>query len=450
METNLWASLVDHIFRKMDDWLRLEKKADNVSKLYEQLSTARTLKLEALEALISARRHKKEATQRLNGLRREIEKVENERARLKPSEFWSAVGKVAKGQFTKDDKEEVEKAIDILGFKDAKDSAGALVTALEQARETGDQGRLLWRSMVSRAGSPAGAGLLIVAILGLPLAASGALALLPQMDFVDAIKSASLTLSSTLAGLSLWVGGTLGVASRSLTRLRSFQAKLDEKLESRGKDEPPDSILQSQAHIAQLKGEVALAESELARAGDRAAQALEGFGERPHERLHRFIREKIAKGDYAKHLGIIASIRKDFEQLAQIMQEEKDESEASRDYEAERQAYAARLQALLDVAKLKGEESATEEEGLLADEEEDLQKEIKSFEGPRSDQDLRFFRRIVLYIDDLDRCPPDKVVDVLQACHLLLCFPLFVVVSGRRRPVGLASPDRSLPRLARW
>src|SRR5262249_5434867 len=38
--------------------------------------------------------------------------------------------------------------------------------------------------------------------------------------------------------------------------------------------------------------------------------------------------------------------------------------------------------------------------------------------------------RIILYIDDLDRCPEDKVVDVLQAVHLLLAFPLFVVVVG--------------------
>ncbi|EHR60666.1 WD40 repeat-containing protein [Saccharomonospora cyanea NA-134] len=36
--------------------------------------------------------------------------------------------------------------------------------------------------------------------------------------------------------------------------------------------------------------------------------------------------------------------------------------------------------------------------------------------------------RIVLYIDDLDRCEPKKVVDVLAAVHLLLALPLFVVV----------------------
>jgi hypothetical protein len=36
--------------------------------------------------------------------------------------------------------------------------------------------------------------------------------------------------------------------------------------------------------------------------------------------------------------------------------------------------------------------------------------------------------RVVLYIDDLDRCPAARVVEVLEAVHLLLAFPLFVVV----------------------
>jgi hypothetical protein len=39
-------------------------------------------------------------------------------------------------------------------------------------------------------------------------------------------------------------------------------------------------------------------------------------------------------------------------------------------------------------------------------------------------------RRIILYIDDLDRCEPSRVVEVLQAVHLLLAMPLFVVVVG--------------------
>lgn len=38
--------------------------------------------------------------------------------------------------------------------------------------------------------------------------------------------------------------------------------------------------------------------------------------------------------------------------------------------------------------------------------------------------------RIVIYIDDLDRCTPSQVYAVLQAVHLLLAFRLFVVVVG--------------------
>jgi hypothetical protein len=38
--------------------------------------------------------------------------------------------------------------------------------------------------------------------------------------------------------------------------------------------------------------------------------------------------------------------------------------------------------------------------------------------------------RIVIYIDDLDRCTPAQVYAVLQAIHLLLAFKLFVVVVG--------------------
>ena len=47
-------------------------------------------------------------------------------------------------------------------------------------------------------------------------------------------------------------------------------------------------------------------------------------------------------------------------------------------------------------------------------------------DGKRADPGIP--NRIVLYIDDLDRCPPAKVLQVLEAVHLLLAFSLFVVV----------------------
>jgi hypothetical protein len=84
--------------------------------------------------------------------------------------------------------------------------------------------------------------------------------------------------------------------------------------------------------------------------------------------LSKFLLERVQAEDYRKHLGIIFLIRKDFERLDDLLR--------------------------------------------------------------RGDEGLEKIGRIILYIDDLDRCPADKVVDVLQATHLLLAMPLFVAVVG--------------------
>jgi KAP family P-loop domain len=97
----------------------------------------------------------------------------------------------------------------------------------------------------------------------------------------------------------------------------------------------------------------------------------------PGRRLYTFLAERAASGDYTSQLGLISVIRKDFESLARLL---KDQDEAG------------------DTA------------------------------GPEADS--KKIGRIVLYIDDLDRCRSDQVVDVLQAVHLLLALDLFVVVVG--------------------
>jgi hypothetical protein len=87
--------------------------------------------------------------------------------------------------------------------------------------------------------------------------------------------------------------------------------------------------------------------------------------QKPGPRLRRFIEERGGTSDYTKHLSIITLIRKDFEALSDLIR--------------------------------------TGDPALPID-------------------------RIVLYIDDLDRCRPGRVIEVLEAVHLLLAFRLFVVV----------------------
>jgi hypothetical protein len=100
------------------------------------------------------------------------------------------------------------------------------------------------------------------------------------------------------------------------------------------------------------------------------------------EALYTFIEKRANSEDYKKHLGIVSIIRKDFEVLSDLLTDhniEAIENKESIDFKA-------------------------------------------MFDKP--------LERIILYIDDLDRCPEERVVEVLEAVNLLMAFPLFVVVVG--------------------
>jgi hypothetical protein len=99
------------------------------------------------------------------------------------------------------------------------------------------------------------------------------------------------------------------------------------------------------------------------------------------EALHSFIQSRSADQEYRKHLGIISIIRKDLEIL----------------------------------------------NGLFVGHRAEWGRSDKSVLHAKMTKPLE---RIVLYVDDLDRCPEDTVVQVLEAVNLLMAFPLFVVIVG--------------------
>ena len=154
------------------------------------------------------------------------------------------------------------------------------------------------------------------------------------------------------------------------------------------------------------------AEKQLSQAHTRVDQATREYESgTARGRLNQFIRDKVVDGDYAKHLGIIATIRKDFGQLAQIMSDTAEDADSRQQFERATADYKQRVADILERHR----------EYLTAS-------EVASITRQPNVKDLKLFTRIILYIDDLDRCPPAKVVEVLQAIHLLLYFPLFVVV----------------------
>jgi hypothetical protein len=192
-------------------------------------------------------------------------------------------------------------------------------------------------------------------------------------------------------------------------------------------------------------------------------------------RMATMIRERSQSTDYTQHLGIIARVRADFQQLSILLREARTDSEKETPEIKERQAQEVERKKQKD-QKIEAEKKRQAEETMepplqilatflnlfrgrvrLGMNSETSPKELRqtqieskselgmqlttfaseggSSPGPTSqpDTDDKLFPtidRIILYIDDLDRCPESNVVEVLQAVHLLLAFPLFVVVVG--------------------
>ncbi|KPJ94137.1 MAG: hypothetical protein AMJ53_05880 [Gammaproteobacteria bacterium SG8_11] len=423
MDSNLWASLVDHIFVELDKWLLPKEKQGDLDILYEQLSTARMLKLEAVEKLIAARSRRQEAEAAVAAARQQLASTQAEQDSISSKDFWQAVVDTL-GESVDAEKEKLVEASEALGFKDVQDSAKELREALVQARDQMQRSRLLTRSLISKLGNGWWVVALIIAVVIIPMAMPALMDLFASLsdsgsvqEFLKTINSTALSVSSAVATFAAWVGAAVSSAKKALNRLNSFQNRLDLKLKEQ-KDKEVPSILQVEQTLAQRRKDVELAETNLETADQQVEQARGEFSGSARSRLNRFIRDKIVNGDYAKHLGIIATIRKDFDQLTEIMSEERKQAQdrPQSEIESDLQAYQSRIAALNLNQKV--------EEGLLTDGEKAL---IEKQSTP-SDKNLNFFQRIILYIDDLDRCPPDKVVEVLQACHLLLCFPLFIVV----------------------
>jgi hypothetical protein len=97
--------------------------------------------------------------------------------------------------------------------------------------------------------------------------------------------------------------------------------------------------------------------------------------------LEEFLDDRLSVDGYLKELTIFSRIRNDFGKLSDLM------TKANEEYVAEKEVHGKVV-------------------------------------GPPA------VSRIVLYIDDLDRCPPERVIEVLKVVHLLLAFPLFVCVTA--------------------
>ncbi|UMP01275.1 P-loop NTPase fold protein [Amycolatopsis sp. EV170708-02-1] len=344
-DANLWASLGDEIFRQLAEPARRpgEPDAEHQARLREGawLREQLAAELEQRKVLTAVtERAQAEAT----ALKHRIGEAEHDR-KVRAGDLLRALRK------SRAFHEEYDGLWRELGVRDLADQSRLLADEMRGAhRETEALGRIARY----RRGKAALVTAAIVLLAGVALTA-----------LVPDVKAWLAGVGAVFAGLAATGLTLVGAARAGLRRLRVLAEDLREGLDEGAQQE---LLALHKADADQQIAEQQLAEV-ITRIGELGRQLTELT---PGRQLYAFLAERSHGEDYRGNLGLISTIRKDFEKLV----------------------------ALMRTPVADGEEST-----------------------PPLD-------RIVLYIDDLDRCSPQQVVDVLQAVHLLLAFDLFVVVVG--------------------
>lgn len=373
---NLWASLVQHILENLrltpdEDRNLVAKRVDH---LKQKMQLAQQVVDVAKEREVKAQQELDDSQQRLNELRA---KHEEEVSKLKASLAQDVLATVI---LEPDKVSELNKLRTELKLHEVAASAGEFLTAVNGARQSLTRLQALFdyvppeqrnRFIMNSA----------LALVIPPLAAI-VIGVVIQW-FTPAIAS--------LSAFAGWVSTTLALGARWLTqRTQTLNTELErlDRLQAHAQQRVAAEEQKHKAEAASLEQRIALAKDEILAAQVKQQEAVANLQQikaeieftTPARVLADFVKMRSQSEDYRQHLGLPAVIRRDFESISQMV---------------------------------------AQENGAL--------QKMSTLDEEKVNEDQRI-NRIVLYIDDLDRCPESLVVDVLKAVHLLLSFPLFVVV----------------------
>jgi phospholipase C len=393
IETNLWASLATQIFDKLEDHLRTKRGGDVLANnLFGKLATPQRLRMESLERVNDARIQLDRAHANLKEVLRDAKKGDARRD-ISGGKLAGVAISATLENLTPEQQDEVLKAADDLGLPTDITAVRELVTEAQRTRTLLYRNVFVLKSIAKLRLRPLQIFVLVAVVVGSTILGAWAAGELVRILDWQVAKSAARV-----------IGGAAATALGFFTALNSIALKTAEAVAKLGdiakriREEITSNTADDRAARREM---VAAAERVVASAEEALLLAKQDFQHTsPHALLNKFINEKSSGENYSQHLGLVATIRKDFDQLSQIMCRSDAQTVPLDHYEKET---IARYTNVMNREGLQLEESAHPGE-------------------------LRYFDRIVLYIDDLDRCGPDKVAEVLQAIHLLLAFPLFVVV----------------------
>jgi len=371
-DTNLWASLAMRIFEGLAKELggkvpsEVEKKR---KELHQKIRSSASRREEAVDVRDKALGRRTTAVKALEALNAQREKKRTQSVLHHLNLAWVAVQKKAPyGRL----KEAANALTKNFGIDAAVESAADVRKLQKDVEDTRAHALGIFTAIGRRfhgmSASAATAAVLTIVVLT-------AVALGWGVEWLDRLKQLNLPrFSGTLIQIAAMVSAVAAWCGCRVQELRGVLDTIDAveaDLVEAEKDVMPDEPLKKlQAEIAELDKKIHRQNEAVTAAEREIAEATAEI-----DRINRgglvydFLQERTTAASYTGQLGLISTIRQDLERL----------------------------------------------DGLLQD-------FVEKGKDP--------IERIVLYIDDLDRCHPNKVVEVLQAVHLLLAFDLFNVVVG--------------------
>ena len=375
IDTDLWASLAAELFEGLAAKVAEKRGKDSQEERALVLAAASS----SQTVLEEAERKKNEAERELSQVEENLAKLKDTEAgveaSLRPRELLAQAYRFAIEQ--DEVQANIASAAKELKFSEAQAAADEVKSEILELNN-------IWSTIIFTMRNNKNLWLWLLAFViavGLSLVVY---LFLKKLD-IGYVAGRSIAALTALSGfLSPFVWGS----RKALTFVKAARASRSELIENK-KKQASEQLIQERENIrskiAATQNTIDLAAKNVTELNRRLEQM------RADRQMADYIRQRNQSSDYTQHLGVIARVRTDFKHLSTLLRDVQKESEK-------------------EMADMKARQLETE-------------KDSGRSLFPRID-------RIILYIDDLDRCPEKIVVDVLQAVHLLLAFPLFVVVVG--------------------
>ena len=314
VEGNLWACLVEHIFRNLRQTDSTTRDSVEAMQKHwiEQLGFKETAQLAAEARATDAKNQVESAEKNLQRVQREHAEKTAELQRLSAKSVAHDF-RLAGAQRV------VEKALEPLGLKAVSDAANDLKSSLREARSVVEGGNAFLTPLVHAKDRASRFRSLLFVLLGAPAAAMAigwALSAMGQVE-IGKIMAAATGAATLLTTGANWVRKQAKWMSERLAEVENANKTYDQALAvEQGETEKARALMQQELELKRQDYAAAQRTAEQARLeyAEMKKQAAEAT---PGKLLGKFIEDRAASSDYRKHLGVLAVVRDDFEELSE-------------------------------------------------------------------------------------------------------------------------------------